>query len=233
MRKTLPLAGIGVLLAALAAPALAMPQSPTFLLPGNQVGGPPAPGDQRLTARTVSGGAVRSNTLLPLGGSEIIDNPVPQDLRNGSGWSPDELQSALQKDYDVDVAAVANYLYSPEGVSFIQEGLGGNNYTPYRSQANQVQAVRSAIIADSADGQLSGFGMMANLPTDQRLQGPMRACISSGNSAQETSLLSWYATTPACIQQRTAQAGPQVNTPGTPPSGAVRGPVVSRVRRPL
>lgn len=223
MRKTLTLAGFGVLLGTLAAPALAIPQSPSFQLPGSQVDGPPAPANQRLTARAVSGGAVRSNTLLPLGGSEIIDNPVPRDLKNGSGWSRDELQSALQKQHDVDVVAVANYLYSPEGVAFIQEGLGGNNYTPYRSQANQVQAVRSAIIADSADGQLSGFGMMANLPTDQRLQGPMRACISNGNSAQETSLMSWYATTPTCIQQRTAQAAPQVSAPSNPSSGAVRG----------
>ncbi|MCS5705382.1 alpha/beta hydrolase [Synechococcus sp. FGCU-3] len=223
MRKTFSLAGLGVLLGTLAAPALAIPQSPTFQLPGMSVAGPPAPYNARLTARAVSGGAVRSNTLLPLGGSEIIDNPVPRDLKNESGWSRDELQAALQKQHDVDVTAVANYLYSPAGVAFLSEGVGGNNYTPYRSQANQVQAVRSAIIADAADGQLSGYGMMANLPTDQRLQGPMKACISSGNSAQETSLMSWYATTPTCIQQRTAQAAPEVTNPGAPPSGAVRG----------
>lgn len=224
MRKPLCLAGLSALLGALAAPALAIPQSPSFQLPGTSVAGPPAPGNARLTARAVSGGAVRSNTLLPLGGSEIIDNRVPSDLKTRSGWSRAELQAALQQQHSVDVAAVANYLYSPEGVAFIQEGLGGNNYTPYRSQANQVQAVRSAIIADSADGQLSGYGMMANLPTDQRLQGPMKACISNGNSAQETSLMSWYATTPACIQQRTAQASAaEVSAPSNPQPGAVRG----------
>ncbi len=224
MRKPLSLIGLSVLLGTLAVPSLAMPQSPSFQLPGTSAQGPPAPGNVRLTARAVSGGAVRSNTLLPLGGSDIIDNPVPDDLKNGSGWSRDDLQAALQQQHSVDVAAVANYLYSPEGVAFIQEGLGGNNYTPYRSQTNQVQAVRSAIIADSADGQLSGYGMMANLPTDQRLQGPMKACISNGTSAQETSLLSWYATTPACIQQRTAQASAaELSAPRTPPPGAVRG----------
>lgn len=224
MRKPLCLAGLSVLLGALATPALAIPQSPSFQLPGTSVAGPPAPSNARLTARAVSGGAVRSNTLLPLGGSEIIDNPVPRDLKSQSGWSRADLQAALQQQHSVDVAAVANYLYSPEGVAFIQEGLGGNNYTPYRSQANQVQAVRSAIIADAADGQLSGYGMMANLPTDQRLQGPMKACISNGNSAQETSLMSWYATTPACIQQRTAQASAaEVSAPSSPQPGAVRG----------
>lgn len=222
MRQSLPLACFGVLLGAMAAPALAIPQSPSFVMPTGQVDGPPAPGNQRLTARAVSGSAVRSNTLLPLGGSDIIDNPVQNDLSNRSGWSESDLQANLQRQHDVDVVAVSNYLNSPEGVTFLSEGIGGNNYTPYRSQAYQVQAVRSAIIADAADGQLSGYGMMAKLPTDQRLQGPMKACISSGNIAQDTSLLSWYATTPACIQQRTAQASPQVSSPAAP-SGPVRG----------
>lgn len=225
MRKTQTLASLGVLLASLSAPALAIPQSPTFVLPGSPVVSPPAPGDQRLTVRAVSGGAVRSNTLLPLGGSEIIDNPVPDDLRRGSGWNRDALEAALVKQHAVDVVAVSNYLYSAEGVAFLSEGIGGDSYTPYRSQANQVQAVRSAIIADAADGQLSGYGMMANLPTDQRLQGPMQACIRSGDSARDTSLLSWYATTPACIQQRTAQASQQTSSPGPMPTPArpVRG----------
>lgn len=229
MGTTLSLAGsrslaiLSLLLGSGVAPALAIPQSPDFLLPGSQVASPPAPSNQRLTARAVSGGAVRSNTLLPLGGGEIINNPVPADLRNGSGWSPDDLQVALQKQYEVEVAAVTNYLYSPEGVAFLSEGIGGNNYTPYRSQINQVQAVRSAIIADAADGQLSGYGMMANLPTDQRLQGSMRACIGSGDSARETSLLSWYATTPACLQQRTAATAPALSAPIRPAPGAVRG----------
>ena len=225
MRKTQTLASLGVLLASLSAPALAIPQSPTFVLPGSPVVSPPAPGDQRLTARAVSGGAVRSNTLLPLGGSEIIDNPVPDDLRRGSGWNRDALEAALVKQHAVDVVAVSNYLYSAEGVAFLSEGIGGDSYTPYSSQANQVQAVRSAIIADSADGQLSGYGMMAKLPTDQRLQGPMQACIRTGDSAHDTSLLSWYATTPVCIQQRAALVSQQTSSPGprATPASPVRG----------
>lgn len=225
MGKTLSLAGFGLLLGSLVTPAIAIPQSPDFLLPASPPEVPSAPGNPRLTARAVSGGAVRSNTLLPLGGSEVLANPVPQDLRQGSGWSASDLEAALQKRYAVDVAAVARFLYSPEGETFLSEGIGGNSYTPYRSQANQVQAVRSAIIADAADGELSGYGMMANLPTDQRLQGPMRACISSSSAAQSTSLLGWYATTPACLEQRTAQLPAATTRPPRTPAMAppVRG----------
>ena len=46
----------------------------------------PPHGGPRLTARAVGYGFVRSNTLLPLGGAEVIDNPVPQNLSDLSGW---------------------------------------------------------------------------------------------------------------------------------------------------
>ena len=54
-----------------------------------------------------------------------------------------------------------------------------------------MQSVRSAIILDAADGKLSSYGMMANLPVDQRLQGSMKVCDSQNlsNEQQETSLL--------------------------------------------
>ena len=219
MRRLVPLACVG-LLGALAAPALAIPQSPDFQLPGEPMFGPSNPEQLRLTARAVSGGAVRSNTLLPLGGTEVIDNPVPKDLKNLSGWSPEELQAGLQKEYDVDVAAVARFLYSEKGEQFLSESIQQNNYTPYYSQGHSLQAVRSAIILDSADGKLSSYGMMANLPTDQRLQGAMKVCDvnDASNSQRATSLLSWYMNTPACIAAYTAEAPEPAR-----PAPAVRG----------
>lgn len=190
MRKALPLVGAAALLAAASLPALALPQ----------------PSGKHLTARTVTHGFVRSNSLLPLGGKKPVNNPVPPDLTDLSGWTQDELETGLQKEYDVDVAAVAKFLYSDEGVKFLSESIQENNYTPYYSQANSVQSVRSAIILDSADGKLSSYGMMAFLPTDQRLQGSMKVCDAANlsNEQQETSLLSWYMNTPACIQAYTA-----------------------------
>ncbi|MEB3158655.1 MAG: alpha/beta hydrolase [Synechococcus sp.] len=185
MRKALPIAGAALLLAAVSMPALAGP---------------------KLTARTVTHGFVRSNSLLPLGGKKPIANPVPPDLTDLSGWTREELEAGLQKEYDVDVAAVTKFLYSDQGVQFLSESIQGNNYTPYYSQANSVQSVRSAIILDAADGKLSSYGMMARLPVDQRLQGSMKVCNAQNlsNPQQETSLLSWYLNTPACIQAYTA-----------------------------
>ena len=50
--------------------------------------------------------------------------------------------------------------------------------------------------------------MMAKLPTDQRLQGAMKVCNADqqGDFHQDTSLLSWYMNTPACIQAYSAKA---------------------------
>jgi len=158
MRKALlPLAGLGILLAGLSVQA--MPREPLTITSdqsGVNYGSPTFINDSlpRQTARTVSYSFVRSNTLLPLGGTEVIANPVPENLSDLSGWTSDQLQAGLNKEYDVDVAAVARFLYSDRGEAFLSESIRQNNYTPYYSQQNSLQAVRSAIILDSADGKL-------------------------------------------------------------------------------
>ena len=114
----------------------------------------PAVAGHKLAARTVTNGFVRSNVLLPIGGKKQISNPVPKDLSDLSGWTRDELEVGLERQYEVDVVAVSNFLYSDQGKAFLRESLN-NNYHPYYSQANDVQAVRSAIILDAEDGQLS------------------------------------------------------------------------------
>ena len=227
MRKALlPLAGVGFLMAGLSAQAI--PQGPTTInsdQAGVRFGSPTfiQPGLPTQTARAVSTSFVRSNTLLPLGGTEVIANPVPNNLSDLSGWTRDQLQAGLTKEYDVDVAAVARFLYSEKGEAFLSESIRENNYTPYYSQQNSLQAVRSAIILDSADGKLSSYGMMANLPTDQRLQGAMKVCDvnNMNNSQQATSLMSWYMNTPACIQAYTAEA--QEPAAAAPTAAPVRG----------
>jgi hypothetical protein len=171
---------------------------------------------QALTARTVCVNCIgpRSDMLNPLDGSSSpnrgwfgasavplpVLTPVPNGLINGSGYTHDELEQGLAQTYSVDVVAVADFLYSDKGVQFLVDSIGTNNYTPYYSQKNALQAVRSAIILDSVDGSLSGNGMMKQLPVDERLQGAMNVCnVDASNEARKTSLLSWYVNTPACI----------------------------------
>ena len=198
LKVFLPMAGAGLLLSAVSVQAIP------------------------LTARTVCVNCLgpRSNTLAPIGGSPKIDNPVPQNLTDLSGWTEQQLEAGLQKQYDVDVVAVADFLYSQKGEQFLRDSIQQKNYTPYYSQQNSLQAVRSAIILDSADGKLSSYGMMAKLPTDQRLQGAMKVCDVNdiNNSQRSTSLLSWYMNTPACISAYTAQQESQAS-----PAPAVRG----------
>ena len=172
-----------------------------------------------LTARTVCVNCLgpRSDVLNPLTGTN--DTPVPGGLIAGSGYTNDELQSGLSRNYSVDVVAVADFLYSDQGVKFLTDSIGKNNYTPYYSQQNALQAVRSAIILDSVDGQLSGFGMMKLLPVDERLQGAMSVCnVDASNTQRETSLLSWYVNTPACVASYT-----QASQTAAPASAPVRG----------
>ena len=171
-----------------------------------------------LTARTVCVNCIgpRSDVLNPLDGTN--DTPVPNGLIAGSGYSKDELQSGLSKAYSVDVVAVADFLYSDKGVQFLVDSIGQNNYTPYYSQQMALQAVRSSIILDSVDGQLSGFGMMNLLPVDERLQGAMNVCnVDANNPQRKTSLLSWYVNTPACIAAYTQVS--QSSSPAAPVRG--------------
>ena len=186
MRRALLFTGAGLMVAAAGLPSFAAPKQ---------------------TARTVTNGFVRSNVLLPIGGKKEVSNPVPEDLIDLSGWTREELEVGLEKQYDVDVADVTRFLYSTEGEAFLKESINGN-YHPYYSQKNDLQAIRSAIILDAEDGKLSSYGMMAKLPTDQRLQGAMKVCNAEvqGDFHKDTSLLSWYMNTPACIQAYTAKA---------------------------
>ena len=80
----------------------------------------------KMTARTVTNGFVRSNVLLPIGGRKTIANPVPRDLSDLSGWTREELEVGLEKEYSVDVVAVANFLYSKEGETFLEDSLNNN-----------------------------------------------------------------------------------------------------------
>ena len=156
--------------------------------------------------RWTTGGAVWStqqqafDTLINSG--EVTDRGLEGGL-NRSGWTASEVGAGMSKSYNVDLRAVTRYLYSNAGVDFLKTAT--LNYYPYRSMASTlVQALRSATNKDSVDGSISSIGIMRALPTDFRLAEGPQAVGSEGRckpqTAQCTSLLSWYVFLPARIQ---------------------------------
>lgn len=118
---------------------------------------------------------------------------------NGAGWSPEEIRAAMNKPYSVDLAAVARFLVSPAGEALLRGRA--DSYYPYWSQGRTgVQALRAAILSDSADGRISAATIVAALPADMRL-----------TQAPAQPLLTWLVFLPAQIQggstQRPAPAG--------------------------
>ncbi|QPN61674.1 alpha/beta hydrolase [Synechococcus sp. CBW1002] len=124
-----------------------------------------------------------------------------------SGWTADEVRAGFLRLYSVDVAGLARFLNSEPGVIFLKNQT--RSYIPYASLSeHRVEALRSAILADAADGEISAAGILATLPTDFRLarlggyDGVQNVCaeLRCEGSEQCTSLLSWYMFLPACLE---------------------------------
>jgi hypothetical protein len=168
--------------------------------------------DNNLPVRWNTGGAVWStnqdafNTFFETG--EVTDRGLEGGLKR-SGWTSDEVRTGMTKAYSVKLVGVSDFLYSDAGVKFLKNATA--SYFPYWSMNTYaVQALRSAILADAADGSISSAGIMRALPTDFRLAdfcntytGAQNICAEGRcqpGTAQCTSLLSWYVFLPACIQ---------------------------------
>jgi len=142
----------------------------------------------------VATGAIKDRGL-----SQLIDR---------SGWTPDELRAGFSRTYRVRLEAVAQFLSSEAGVLWLRNQT--RSYTPFASlRARAPEALRSAILADAADGSISASGIVAALPTDFRLtrgygdlDGTQNVCAVARceDPRQCTSLLSWFYFLPACIQ---------------------------------
>ena len=189
------------------------------LLAGASLAALAAPAKAVTPVRWNTGGAVWSTsssafkTFLESG--EITDRALASGINN-SGWEAEEIQEGMTKTYEVDVVGVARFLYSHDGVKFLKDQTA--SYFPYWKMTDTaVPALRSAIIADSADGKLSSAGIMAALPVDFRLAdtcgtytGAQNVCAPDKceGDAQCTSLLSWYVFLPACVQANSALPEP-------------------------
>ena len=189
------------------------------LLAGASLAALAAPAKAVTPVRWNTGGAVWSTsssafkTFLESG--EITDRALASGISN-SGWEAEEIQEGMTKTYSVDVVGVARFLYSDDGVKFLKDQT--RSYFPYwKMKSTSVVALRSAIIADSIDGEISSAGIMAELPVDFRLadtcgtyDGAQNVCAPDKceGDAQCTSLLSWYVFLPACVQANSALPEP-------------------------
>ncbi|MEB3263346.1 MAG: alpha/beta hydrolase [Synechococcus sp.] len=193
--------------------------------------------DNDLPVRWNSGGAVWSTNLDAfktfIDSGEVTDRGLAGGLSR-SGWTSEEVRSGLSKTYSVDLVGVSRFLYSDNGVKFLKNAT--RSYFPYWTMNTYaVQALRSAIIADSVDGSISSAGIMAALPTDFRLadtcntyDGKQNVCAEGRcqGDAQCTSLLSWYVFLPACIQANQMAdpvAEPRAAAPAPMPAEPIRG----------
>ena len=143
-------------------------------------------------------------TFLSTG--DVIDRALDACINN-SGWTAEEIQEGMTKTYAVDIVGVSRFLYSNDGVKFLKDQT--RSYFPYWiMKPTSVVALRSAIIADSIDGEISSASIMAELPVDFRLadtcgtyDGIQNVCAPDKceGDAQCNSLLSWYVFMPACV----------------------------------
>ena len=145
---------------------------------------------------------------------------------NNSGWTVKEIQAAMTKSYGVDLIGVSRFLYSSDGVAFLEDQT--KSYSPFwKKQKTAVVALRSAIILDATDGEISAAGIMKQLPGAFRLNdngvfdGSQNVCKYGFNGAQATSLRSWYVFLPACVQAK--QILPAATAPSATRNASDRG----------
>jgi hypothetical protein len=162
--------------------------------------------------RWVTGGAVWSTpqeamkTFLDTG--DITDRGLQGGLKR-SGWTADEVRAGLNKSYNVDFIRLSNFLYSPAGEVYLTEQT--HSYVPYWTLRTwAIQALRSAIILDAADGSISGAGIISQFPVDFRIDdstpfdGKQNVATQANckDNAQCTSLFSWFVFLPAQLASR-------------------------------
>ena len=171
----------------------------------------PAEAGTSRSVRWNTGGAVWNTTSSEFktffSTGDITDRALSSGISN-SGWTAEEIQEGMTKTYAVDIIGVSRFLYSDEGVKFLKDQT--RSYFPYwKMKSSAVVALRSAIVADSIDGEISSAGIMAELPVDFRLadtcgtfDGSQNVCAKGKcqGDQQCTSLMSWYVFLPACIQ---------------------------------
>ena len=122
-----------------------------------------------------------------------------------SGWPDADLRAALVKPYGVNLVTLARFLDSPAGTAFLEQQTRA--YRPLLSGRRdlRVPALRAAILSEARGGTLTALGILARLPAPLVLDlagpAPLRcSSLPCDNPLQCSSVLSWIAFLPACLQ---------------------------------
>ena len=147
----------------------------------------------------------------------ITDRQLLQ-LAANSGWPDDQLRAALAKPYAVGLVPLANFLYSPAGVAFLQRQTQAFRPLMARGRDVRVEGLRAAILRTAKSGTISAMGILRELPTNfvVELGGlPTQRCSSLPcvNPVQCTSTMSWLVFLPACLQAASSNPAPAATAP--------------------
>jgi hypothetical protein len=186
-----PLAPVRAAAVPVPEPAAAAPASPLRLSTGAELWSIPAAALRQFAAD----GSFSDQRLLRLVAS--------------SGWPDADLRAALVKPYGVDLVSLARFLDSPAGTAFLEQQTRA--YRPLLSGRRdlRVPALRAAILAEARGGTLTALGILSRLPAPLVLDlagpSPMRcSSLPCENPLQCSSVLSWIAFLPACLQAAAA-----------------------------
>ena len=198
------------LLLALAAGAL-LAAGPTIVPPA-----PLEPPGAKQTLRLASGAELWTIPYAAIqqfvADGTISDRQLLQ-LAANSGWPDDQLRAALAKPYAVELVPLANFLYSPAGVAFLQQQTQAFRPLMARGRDVRVEGLRAAILRTAQSGTLSAMTILKELPTTfvVELGGPATqrcSALPCENPAQCTSTLSWWVFLPACLQAAAMNPAP-------------------------
>lgn len=127
-----------------------------------------------------------------------------------SGWPEEALRAALVKVYAVDLVALSRFLDSPAGVLFLRQQTRA--YRPLSARPGgedlRIPALRAAILAEARGGSVTALGILRRLPAplviDLAGPSPLRcSSLPCESTEQCSSVLSWLAFLPACLQAAT------------------------------
>ena len=194
-----------------AAPASAQPPSPVIVPPA-----PLEPPGATQTLRLASGAELWTIPYAALqqfvADGTFTDRRLLQ-LAANSGWPDDQLRVALAKPYAVGLVPLAQFLYSPAGVAFLEQQTQAFRPLLAPGRDLRVEGLRAAILRTAKGGTISAMGILRELPTSFVVElgsAPTQRCSSlpCDNPKQCTSTLSWWVFLPACLQAAASATAP-------------------------